>query len=177
MNISFFRYSGHYITTSINEIVINVASNLDATWGSIVYLTASTFNRIYPMPTRRNIITLAAVGIAMPTAFARAAMAEFTMEAFKAAQKAGKPILVDVWASWCPTCKAQGPILKSLLADPKNKDLVMLRVNFDTQTDVLKAFNVQSQSTLIVFKGAKETGRSVGDTEAGSIGALLATAI
>ena len=128
------------------------------------------------MPTRRNIITLAAVGITMPTAFARAAETEFTMEAFKAAQKAGKPILVDVWASWCPTCKAQGPVLKSLLADPKNKDMVMFRVNFDTQTDVLKAFNVQSQSTLIVFKGTKETGRSVGDTEAGSIGALIATA-
>jgi thioredoxin 1 len=129
------------------------------------------------MPTRRNIITLAAVGIAMPSTFARAAVTEFTMEAFKAAQKAGKPILVDVWASWCPTCKAQGPVLKSLLADPKNKDMVMFRVNFDTQTDVLKAFNVQSQSTLIVFKGTKETGRSVGDTEAGSIGALIATAI
>ncbi len=129
------------------------------------------------MPTRRNIITLAAVGVAMPSAFARAAVTEFTMEAFKAAQKAGKPILVDVWASWCPTCKAQGPILKTLLADPKNKDMVMFRVNFDTQLDVLKALNVQSQSTLIVFKGAKETGRSVGDTVSGSIGALLATAI
>ena len=129
------------------------------------------------MPTRRNIITLAAVGVAMPTAFARAAMTEFTMESFKAAQKASKPILVDVWASWCPRCKAQGPVLKSLLANPKNKEMVMLRVNFDTQLNVLKAFNVQSQSTLIVFKGAKETGRSVGDTEAGSIGALLAMAI
>ena len=55
--------------------------------------------------------------------------------------------------------------------------MVMLRVNFDTQLNVLKAFNVQSQSTLIVFKGAKETGRSVGDTDAGSIAALLASAI
>ena len=129
------------------------------------------------MPTRRNIITLAAVAAIMPVKLLQAAVTEFTMEAFKAAQKAGKPILVDVWASWCPTCKAQGPILKSLLANPKNKDMVMLRVNFDTQLDVLKAFNVQSQSTLIVFKGAKETGRSVGDTDAGSIGALLATAM
>ena len=129
------------------------------------------------MPTRRNIITLAAVAAIAPTRMVQAAVTEFTMEAFKAAQKAGKPILVDVWASWCPTCKAQGPILKSLLADPKNKDMVMLRVNFDTQLDVLKALNVQSQSTLIVFKGTKETGRSVGDTDAGSMGALLATAI
>lgn len=129
------------------------------------------------MPSRRNIITLAAVGIVMPASFALAATTEFTMSAFNSAQKAGKPILIDVWASWCPTCKAQGPVLKSLLSDPKNKDVVMLRVNFDTQIDVLKAFNVQSQSTLIVFKGKTETGRSVGDTDAGSIGALLATAI
>lgn len=129
------------------------------------------------MPTRRNIITLAAIGALMPTKLVLAAVTEFTMEAFKAAQKAGKPILVDVWASWCPTCKAQGLILKSLLAEQKNKDMVMLRVNFDTQLNVLKAFNVQSQSTLIVFKGAKETGRSVGDTDAGSIAALLASAI
>ena len=129
------------------------------------------------MPTRRNIISLVAVAVAMPMALARAAVTEFTTEAFKAAQKAGKPILVDVWASWCPTCKVQGPILKSLLADPKNKDMVMFRVNFDTQLDVLKAFNVQSQSTIIVFKGATETGRSVGDTDAASIAALIATAI
>ncbi len=132
------------------------------------------------MTTRRNIITVAAVAavaVVLPTAFAYAAVTEFTMESFKAAQKAGKPIVVDVWASWCPTCKAQGPVLSKLLADPKNKDVVMLRVNFDTQLDVLKAFNVQSQSTLIVFKGEKEMGRSVGDTNAGSIGALLASAI
>ena len=133
------------------------------------------------MPTRRNIITLAAVAVTVPIAgFAQATEAyfkDFTSDAFKAAQKAGKPILIDVWASWCPTCKAQGPILKSLLADPKNKDMVMFRVNFDTQLDVLKTFNVQQQSTLIVFKGATEAGRSVGDTNKSSIAALLASAI
>ena len=35
-------------------------------------------------------------------------------------------------------------------------------------------FNVQRQSTLIVFKGKQEAGRSVGDTNAASIEALLA---
>jgi thioredoxin 1 len=33
------------------------------------------------------------------------------------------------------------------------------------------------QSTLIVFKGEKEVGRSVGDTNANSIAALLGKAI
>ncbi|MGD9805062.1 MAG: thioredoxin family protein [Hyphomicrobiaceae bacterium] len=31
----------------------------------------------------------------------------FTPAAFEAAQKAGKPIIVDISATWCPTCKAQ----------------------------------------------------------------------
>ncbi len=101
----------------------------------------------------------------------------FTSEAFAQAQKDGKTILVDVWASWCPTCKAQGPLLGSLLAKPENKDVVMLRVNFDTQPDVLKALKVQSQSTLIMFKGSKETARSVGDTNAASIAKLIGSAI
>jgi thioredoxin 1 len=132
------------------------------------------------MPTRRNIITLAAVTLAMPAVAARAMDAkftEFTDAGFKAAQKAGKSILVDVWASWCPTCKAQGPILKSLLDQPTNKNIVMFRVNFDTQLDVLKELNVQSQSTLITFKGMAETGRSVGDTDPASIAQLLSTSV
>lgn len=129
------------------------------------------------MLTRRNLLAAAAVlAFASLPAFADGET-EFTMQAFKAAQKDGKSILVDVWASWCPVCKAQGPILKSYLARPENKDVVFLRVNFDTQLDVLKALKVQSQSTLIMFKGDKEVARSVGDTVPGSIGQLIAAGV
>jgi len=98
----------------------------------------------------------------------------FTAAAFADAQKAGKPILVEIHATWCPTCKAQSAILGPMLADPKFKDLVVLRVDFDAQKDVVRQFGARMQSTLIVFKGATEMGRSVGDTEAASIAALLA---
>ena len=92
---------------------------------------------------------------------------------FAAAQKAGGPIFVAVHASWCPTCKAQKPILSELMADPKFKNLVYFVVDFDSQKEVVAYFNVRMQSTLIAFKGATETGRSVGDTERASIAALL----
>ena len=46
-------------------------------------------------------------------------------------------------------------------------------IDFDSQKDLLKKFNVQKQSTLIVFKGKQEAGRSTGDTNAGSIDALV----
>jgi len=41
----------------------------------------------------------------------------------------------------------------------------------------VRAFGARSQSTLIAFKGAKETARSVGDTDAGSIADLLDTTL
>ncbi len=101
----------------------------------------------------------------------------FDAAAFAAAQKAGKPILVDVFAAWCPTCRAQNPILVQLTRDPKYKDMAVFKVDFDTQKDALRAFNAQSQSTLIVFNGETEKGRSVGDTNKDSIAALLDQAI
>ena len=125
------------------------------------------------MLNRRTILAATALLAFAPLQAAFASETEFTMDAFKAAQKDGKSVLVDVWASWCPTCKAQGPILKSVLAKPQNKDVVLMRVNFDTQLDVLKSFKVQSQSTLIMFKGSQEVARSVGDTDAASIGKLV----
>ena len=101
----------------------------------------------------------------------------FDAKAFAAEQAAGRPILVEVSAVWCPICKAQKPILSDLTAQPKFADLKIFYVDFDGQKDVVKGFNAQMQSTLITFHGKTETGRSVGDTERSSISALLDKAI
>ncbi len=97
--------------------------------------------------------------------------------AFADAQKAGKSIVVHVHAPWCPTCKAQKPILEKLAAAPEFKDVVIFELDFDTGGEALKTLGVRSQSTLIAFKGATETGRSVGDTNAGSIEGLIQTTL
>src|SRR6201986_743318 len=83
----------------------------------------------------------------------------FDPVSFAAAQKAGEPIFVAVHASWCPTCKAQKPILSELMADPKYKDLVYFTIDFDSQKDLVRRFGARMQSTLISFKGEKEQGR------------------
>jgi thioredoxin 1 len=97
----------------------------------------------------------------------------YTPEAFAAAQKAGKPILIAIHASWCPTCAVQRPILSELMADPKFNNLVYFVADFDSQKDAVRFFGARMQSTLIAFKGERETGRSVGDTKRLSIAALL----
>jgi thiol-disulfide isomerase/thioredoxin len=101
----------------------------------------------------------------------------FDPAAFAAAQAAGKSILVEVHAPWCPTCKAQAPILSKLSANPKFKGVVAYRVDFDSQKDALKALNVRQQSTLIAYKGKAETGRSVGSTDPAAIEMLVGSAI
>ena len=126
------------------------------------------------MKARRSSAALAlASALVLPLAASAAEVKPFTAAAFAAAQAAGVPILVDVSAPWCPTCKAQAPILSGLEAQPKFKDLVVLDVDFDTQKGVLRAFGVRMQSTLIAFKGSEEVARSTGDTGPASIARLL----
>jgi thioredoxin 1 len=125
----------------------------------------------------RTLLAAAVLGAGHRSAGATAMPLRFGQEAFAVAQAADRPILVDVWASWCPICAKQGPTLDKLAADPTFRDMVVFRVDFDTQKDVLRAFGVRMQSTLIVFHGAKETGRSVGETDPAAIRALLATGL
>ena len=132
---------------------------------------------------RRQLVTavLAAAAVGPVVVARRAAATEmprpFSQVAFAAAQAAGKPILVDVWASWCPICAKQAPTLARLALDPTFREMVVLRVDFDAQKDVVRAFGVRMQSTLIVFRGTKETGRAVGETDPEAIRALLATGL
>ena len=125
------------------------------------------------MLSRRSILfAVAACTALVAPAYATETKA-FDPASFDAAQKAGKPIRVAIHASWCPTCKAQKPILSELMTEPKFNNLIYFVVDFDTQKDAVRFFGAQMQSTLIAFKGTAETGRSVGDTERSSIAALL----
>ena len=53
----------------------------------------------------------------------------YDAKSFAAAQAAGKPILVEIHATWCPTCKAQAPILSDLEKQDKFKNLMVFRVD------------------------------------------------
>lgn len=113
-------------------------------------------------------LSLAPAGVALA-----AIQAPYTQQAFAASQQEGKPILLDIAASWCPVCAKQHPIIEDLAANPAFKDLVIYKIDFDTQKEVVRALGAKMQSTLIVFHGSTEKGRSVGDTNPDSIKALL----
>ena len=108
---------------------------------------------------------LAVPACAMATSATGTAPVPFSDAAFDAAQKAGRLVLVDIYATWCIVCARQGRIIDALLADPAYKDLVVFKVNFDTQKDVMRRFGASVQSTLIAYRGTKEVGRSVAETQ------------
>lgn len=92
---------------------------------------------------------------------------------FDALNAAGKPVLISVHADWCPTCRAQKPIIEELMKQPAYNNVTTLVVNFDGDQALLKKFHVNKQSTLIAYKAAREVDRSIGDTTRAGIEALI----
>lgn len=114
---------------------------------------------------------LAAVLLVLGTAAALAApnWTEYSPAAFQRAQAAGKTILVDVHAVWCPTCKKQDPILDELRGETALKDVLFVKVDFDREKEFLRAHRIPRQSTVLVFKGRKEVARSTAETDRGRL--------
>lgn len=101
----------------------------------------------------------------------------FEQASFDRLLKEGKPVLVAVHADWCVTCRAQEVFLKDLLNTPPYNNLHVLRVDFDKQKNIVHAFKVRMQSTLIVFRNGKEIARSTADTDKDSVAQMLRKAL
>ena len=112
--------------------------------------------------------------IAVPSAYA--AELPYDHATFDAAVKAGQPVAVVFHAGWCPTCRAQAPVLKELMLDPKRQALTLFVADFDKEMALRKELGVVKQSTIVVFDKGREVTRSTGDTKRESLAELLSKA-
>jgi thioredoxin 1 len=124
---------------------------------------------------RLSLLAASLLAVAPAGAFAFESKA-YSEAGFKATQAAGKPSVVHVTAPWCPTCKAQDQAIEKLSGKPEFAGVTIYKVDFDSQKDVLRTLKATSQSTLIAFSGAKETGRVVGDTSATAVASVFTAA-
>ena len=108
-------------------------------------------------------LACAAATISIP-AMAAPAWIPYSQAGFAKAQATGKTIVVDVHADWCPTCRAQAPILDELRSEKRLSGVTFVRVDFDTDKAFLREHRVPRQSTVLVFRGARETARSIAET-------------
>jgi len=100
----------------------------------------------------------------------------FSAAALAEAEKANQPVALQFHADWCPTCRTQDKVIQGLMTE-KGLALTILKVNYDTERDLKRRFRVNTQSTLIVLRGQKETARSVNDTTVDGIRGSLKTAL
>lgn len=115
--------------------------------------------------------------VAAVTPVHAATVQPFSPAAFEAAQRQGRPILVDVYADWCPVCRAQKQVMDKLLPHKEFRNLLVLRLNFDEQESHWRQLGVRRQSTLIAFRGRNEVGRSVAVTDANAIRELFLSSV
>jgi cytochrome c biogenesis protein CcmG/thiol:disulfide interchange protein DsbE len=47
----------------------------------------------------------------------------------------GQAVLVNLWATWCPPCRAEMPVIQNLYEEYKDQGLVVLAVNMTYQDD------------------------------------------
>ena len=65
------------------------------------------------------------------------------------------------------------PLVESLIKEKTFDEAVAYRVSFDDDKTFLRTHKVRWQTTLMVFKGVKELGRSVADLNIDSIRRLF----
>jgi len=97
----------------------------------------------------------------------------FNQEELEEAKNSGDVILLDFYATWCPTCKKQQPIIKEVLSQEQFSSVVAFKVDYDSATDLKAEYKIPRQSTLVVLKGDQEKGRSIAPTTKEAITELL----
>lgn len=100
----------------------------------------------------------------------------YTQEAFNAAQSAGKPVALHFHANWCPTCRAQEKVFNELKPDA-SLPLTLFVADYDKERALKQQHGVRFQSTLIVYRGTKETARVSGETDPAKLRAALQSAL
>ena len=92
----------------------------------------------------------------------------FNQKLFNKAQSEGKIVIISSWIKYCSSCAGQMKILKKAKNDGKLKDINFDNIeyfSFDvTNKNIADLFNVQYQTTLIIFKNKEEVYRSLGET-------------
>ena len=85
---------------------------------------------------------------------------------FNKAQSEGKVVIVSSWVKYCSSCASQMKVLNKAKNEFDNIEYFAFDV---TNKEISKLFNVQYQTTLLIFKDNKEVYRSIGETSRDAI--------
>lgn len=125
--------------------------------GGIVTLIGLGY-AIFSRPSDTGVTQLAATsGIEKSTispagervAYVPGAYQDFSQAAYDAALSDGKTVILDFHADWCPTCRANEPIITSVFESNTDTNIVGFKVDYDNEIELKRTYNIASQSTII----------------------------
>ena len=82
------------------------------------------------------------------------------------------PVVVDVWAEWCPPCHAISASLAEL-AEELTGRMVVATLDADENPRTVRAYQVMSLPTLLVFRAGELLSATVGSRPKSALRALL----
>ena len=85
----------------------------------------------------------------------------YSKELFAKALSEGKVVVLSSWIKYCTSCASQMKVLEKAKNDFDNMEYFAFDV---TNKEIAQFFNVQYQTTLLIFKDNKEVYRSIGET-------------
>src|SRR6202051_2980503 len=123
-------------------------------------------------------VVVAAILIALISPAAQAAdLLPFDAVRFEEARKSGKPVVLQVTATWCGPCQRLRKVVGGLLENPEFKDLVIFDADFDANKDALVKVKAHTVTTLVIYRNNSEILRSSGETRPDAVEALFKKAM
>lgn len=91
------------------------------------------------------------------------------------ASYAGKPLIINLWATWCGPCRLEMPQLVELAAKFKDKGLQVIGISVDDKPDDIRQFAAEYKVTypMLVGLGQDALLRSLGYEETVPISVLI----
>ena len=94
----------------------------------------------------------------------------FKKELFDKAQADGKIVIVSSWIKYCTSCASQMKVLDKAKNDFDNIEYFKFDVTIE---EIAQMFDVQYQTTLLIFKDNEEVHRSIGQIEKDKIYSII----
>lgn len=74
--------------------------------------------------------------------------------------RSDKPVLIDLWASWCGPCRMLTPVVHEIAEE--HPEIKVCKINVDDEPELAQAFNVSAIPMLVLMKDGKVENVAVG---------------
>jgi len=98
---------------------------------------------------------------------------EYDASRFEALMARDEPVMVEIYASWCPTCLLQHRALMTLHEEGRSPQIRAIRVDFDRDVAFRQKHGFGHTGIIVVFQNGEEIRRASGLITADKIAAFI----